>query len=266
MQLFRTTDGTALNYRSMGKGYPIVMLHSIYMNHTVFEKVAKRLARYFQVILIDMRGHGYSDKPLSIDFHQYAQDVYELMDFLYIDSATIIANELGGSIALDLSLRYPQKVSELILINPTAMDDLLPHERLFRKYAEKIRTWDESDQEKFLEKHLYYSNHKVRKFLKSVNDSAALLTDYEKNAVDQSFLNTNIKSFLQDISVRTLVIGGQANERVSRIESEYVAEQLPNAEYQLFKKSGVYPFVEETDRFLKAVKTFMHKTTKNMDL
>ncbi|MBI5975117.1 alpha/beta fold hydrolase [Staphylococcus canis] len=266
MQLFRTTDGTALNYRSMGRGYPIVMLHSIHMNHTVFEKIAKRLARYFQVILIDMRGHGYSDKPLNIDFHQYAQDVNELLDFLYIDRATFIANELGSSIALDLSLRFPQKVSELILINPTAMDDLLPEDRLFRKYAEKIRTWDDSDQEKFLEKHLYYSNHKVRKFLKSVNDSEGLLTDYEKNAVNQSFLNTNIKSFLPDITVRTLVIGGKANERVSPTESEYVAEHLANAEYQLFEKSGVYPFVEETEKFLKSVKAFMHKTTQNMDL
>ncbi|QLK85408.1 alpha/beta fold hydrolase [Staphylococcus sp. 17KM0847] len=266
MQLFRTSDGTAINYRSMGNGYPIVMIHSIYMNHTVFETIAQRLSRYFQVILIDMRGHGYSDKSLKITFQQFSQDVKELMDFLYIDSATVIANELGSSIALDLAARQPNMVKELILINPTVQDDTLPHDRLFRKYAEKIRTWDDSEQEKFLDKHLYYSNRKVRKFLKTVNDSSALLTDYERAAVDNAFLHTNVALLLPDIHVRTLVIAGQANRRVTPLESKDVADMLPNAEYEVFKKSGVYPFVEEKEYFLKVVKAFMHKTTHHMHL
>ncbi|MBA8778087.1 alpha/beta hydrolase [Staphylococcus schleiferi subsp. coagulans] len=266
MELFRTSDGTALNYRSMGKGYPIVMIHSIYMNHTVFEDIATRLARYFQVILIDLRGHGYSDKPLAIDFHEYSQDIKELMDFLYIESATVIGHELGSTVALDLTLSASNKVSELILINPTADDTLLPHERLFRKYAETIRTCNESEQEKFLEKHLYHSKGKVRKFLKNVNDSEALLTDYEKTAVDHSFTENGLEKILPEIHVRTLIIAGQANERVTPNESKHVAELMPNATYELFNKSGVYPFVEEKEKFLKQVKDFMQRTTHHMEL
>lgn len=266
MKLFRTSDGTAINYRSMGDGYPIVMIHSIYMNHTVFEGIAQRLSRYFQVILLDMRGHGYSDKPLKISFNDFSQDIKELMDYLYIESATVIANELGSSIALDLAARHPEMVKELVLINPTVQDDILPHDRLFRKYAAKIRTWDKSEQEKFLEKHLYYSNRKVRKFLKGVNDSAALLTDYEAAAVDNAFLNTNVELLLPNIHTRTLVISGQANKRVTSLEAKDVADQLSHATFSLFKRSGVYPFVEEKDHFLKTVKDFMYKTTKNMEL
>ncbi|MCS4486513.1 alpha/beta fold hydrolase [Staphylococcus americanisciuri] len=266
MELFRTSDGTAINYRSMGKGYPIVMIHSVYMNHTVFEGIAQRLARYFQVIMIDLRGHGYSDKPLKIDFNQFGQDIKEIMDYLYIESATIIANELGSSVALDLAARHPQMVKELILINPTIEDDMLPHDRLFRKYAAKIRTWDKSEQNTFLDKHLYYSNRKVRKFLKNVNDSVSLLTDYESAAVDNAFLNTNVKLLLPNIQVRTLVIGCQANKRVTPLEAKEVAESLPNATFSLFKRSGVYPFVEEKENFLKVVKDFMHQTTHHMEL
>ncbi|EGQ3390899.1 alpha/beta hydrolase [Staphylococcus pseudintermedius] len=266
MHLFRSSDGTALNYRSMGKGYPIVMVHSVYMNHTVFEDIAKRLSRYFQVILVDLRGHGYSDKPLTIDFHDYSQDLKELMEFLYIECATFIAIEMGSAVALDLVQRDPKKVSELILINPTVSGEGLPHERLFRKYAETIRTWSDSEQDKFLEKHLYYAKGKVRKFLKSVNDSAALLTDYEKNAVDQSFTDFELDEPLSEVQIRTLVIAGVANERIAPSESENIAELMPNATYELFKKSGVYPFVEEKEKFLKTVKSFMQRTTHNMDL
>ncbi|ARJ51163.1 alpha/beta fold hydrolase [Staphylococcus lutrae] len=266
MQLFKASDGTALNYRSMGKGYPIVMVHSIYMNHTIFEDIAKRLSRYFQVILIDLRGHGYSDKPLQIDFPEYSQDLKELMDFLYIECATVIGIELGSAVALDLVRRAPEKVSELILINPTVEEEVLPDERLFRKYAEKIRTWSEAEQAKYLDKHLYFANGKVRRFLKGVNDSAALLTDFEKTAVEESFTDIDLEGFLPEVHVRTLVIAGVANERVIPNESEYVAQLLPNATYALFKKSGVYPFVEEKEKFLKTVKNFMQRTTHNMDL
>ena len=266
MELFRTSDGTAINYRSMGTGYPIVMIHSVYMNHTVFEEIAQRLSRYFQVIMIDLRGHGYSDKPLKINFNQFSQDIKEVMDYLYIESATVIANELGSSVALDLAARHPEMVKELILVNPTVQDDMLPHDRLFRKYAAEIRTWDKREQEAFLEKHLYYSHRKVRKFLKNVNDSASLLTDYEASAVDNAFLHTNVALLLPSIEVRTLVISGQANKRVTPFEAKDVADEMPNATFSLFKRSGVYPFVEEKEHFLKTVKNFMHKTTHHMDL
>lgn len=139
MKLFRTSDGTALYYRSMGHGEPIIMIHTIHMNHTVFEDISKRLSRHYQVILIDLRGHGYSDKPLSIAFQAFAQDINELMEFLYLKSSMIVANELGSIVAMDLAVRYPNKVTELVLINPTVSNDLLPKERLFLKYAEKIQ-------------------------------------------------------------------------------------------------------------------------------
>ncbi|UEX89861.1 alpha/beta fold hydrolase [Staphylococcus ratti] len=262
MKLFRTTDGTALNYRSMGHGKPIIMIHTIHMNHTVFEDVAKRLSRHYQVILIDLRGHGYSDKPLRIDFEDYAQDISELMDFLYLKSSLIIANELGSSIAMDLAVRFPDKVTELVLINPTASNDMLPKERLFLKYAEKVRTWDKADQEQFFEKHLYYAKSKVRKFLKGVDNSAELLTDYEQRAVDSSFQNKDIKDLLMQVNKRTLVIAGDANERVTPIESKDVADLIKDSEFLIFKKSGVYPFVEEKERFLKTLKTFTEKSAK----
>lgn len=262
MKLFRTSDGTALYYRSMGQGDPVIMIHTIHMNHTVFEDIAKRISRKYQVILIDLRGHGFSDKPLHIDFKQFAQDIKELMEFLYLKSSLLIANELGSAVAMDFAVRYPEKVTKLVLINPTASNEILPKERLFLKYAEKVRTWDNSEQEKFFEKHLYYSKNKVRKFLKSVDNSAELLTEYEHRAVNQAFQNVDIKELTTEVHKRTLVIAGDANERVTPMEAKDVADLIPDSEFCLFKKSGVYPFVEEKERFLKTVKAFVEKSSK----
>ena len=72
---------------------------------------------------------------------------------------------MGATIA-HLSKQYPEYVSSLTMINPTSIEGELPEERLFRKYAHKIRNWNEDKQEKFLDKHRYYKHRKVNKFLK----------------------------------------------------------------------------------------------------
>ncbi len=84
MDLFTRNDGTTLHYNTLGEGYPVVLIHTAYDNYTVFNDVAKKLAKSFQVVLIDLRGHGYSDKPRHIAFQEFADDIIALLDFIYI--------------------------------------------------------------------------------------------------------------------------------------------------------------------------------------
>ena len=67
---------------------------------------------------------------------------------------------MGATIIAHLSKQYPEYVSSLTMINPTSIEGELPEERLFRKYAHKIRNWNEDKQEKFLDKHRYYKHRK----------------------------------------------------------------------------------------------------------
>ncbi|EKU46015.1 alpha/beta fold hydrolase [Staphylococcus massiliensis] len=261
MDLYRTQDNTALKIKSMGEGKPIVFIHSIFSNSTVFDELAYRLSYRYQVIQIDLRGHGFSDKPMKIDFHDYADDIIQIMDSLYINQTTIIAHELGSFMAVELATKYPDRIKDLVLINPTDTHDILPQERLFRKYAEKIRTWDTTEQTKFLEKHLYYARRKVRKFMKSVSDSATLLTDYERQAVEHSFLNHHNSEYYAKVQAPTLIISGKYNERISSVDSQKVKDLMPNASMEIFNKSGVFPFVEEKDRFFKIVRKFIQNNS-----
>ena len=100
-------------------------------------------------MLIDLRGHGYSDKPRIIKFNEFADDIILLLDYLYIEQAAFIGHELGANIIADLAVRYPEYCSSLTLVNPTSIEGELPAERLFRKYANEIRNWEDNKQEKF---------------------------------------------------------------------------------------------------------------------
>ena len=88
----------------------------------MFNDVAKALSKSFQVVLIDLRGHGYSDKPRHIEFHEFADDVKALLDYIYIDQAAYIGHEMGAIVASDVAVRYPDYVSSLTLVNPTSIE------------------------------------------------------------------------------------------------------------------------------------------------
>ena len=61
-----------------------------------------------------------------------------------------------GHLLLLISVRNPGYISSITLVNPTSIEGELPEERLFRKYAHKIRNWEDDKQEKILDKRRYY--------------------------------------------------------------------------------------------------------------
>jgi hypothetical protein len=64
----------------MGQGYPVVLVHTAFENASIFQNLAHALSKTFQVVLLDLRGHGYSDKPRHIKFNEFADDIILLLD------------------------------------------------------------------------------------------------------------------------------------------------------------------------------------------
>ena len=107
MELFTRKGGFTLNYNTMGQGYPVVLVHTAFENASIFQNLAHALSKTFQVVLLDLRGHGYSDKPRHIKFNEFADDIILLLDYLYIDQAAFIGHEMGATIIAHLSKQYP---------------------------------------------------------------------------------------------------------------------------------------------------------------
>lgn len=258
MDLFTTNDGTVINYRTTGEGEAIVMLHTAFDNLTIFNDIESEFNDKYQVVLVDLRGHGYSDKKDYIHFAEYAEDIKQLLDYLYIDHCSFIGHEMGASIAATIAARNPDMVKSLTLINPTLLNDMFPGERLYRNYAEKIRNWDENDQQKFLDSHLYYSKRKAKKQLKHMSTTNDLLTKKERNAVKASFNDNRITDYLSQLDLPTLIIAGQHGERTTVVEAKEVGDYINNeVKFVVFDKSGLYPFSEEKEKFVTSVKHFL---------
>jgi pimeloyl-ACP methyl ester carboxylesterase len=101
------------------------MLHgwgaSIYMFRHAFEHLPESGAR---TIAADLRGYGLSDKPLADNAYSlkaFCADLDALLDTLELPRVALVGQSMGGGLALRYALREPERVSKLVLINPTGL-------------------------------------------------------------------------------------------------------------------------------------------------
>ena len=112
-----------------GDGPPLLLLHGYPQTGYIWHKIAPRLARYFTVIVADLRGYGDSDKPpTSADHAVYskramATDMISVMAELGYQRFFVAGHDRGGRVAHRLARDYPEAVERLAVLDiaPTTM-------------------------------------------------------------------------------------------------------------------------------------------------
>ena len=108
-------------YEVRGEGFPLVMIHGLGANLDWWDpSMVQELSKRFTTVTFDNRGAGrtdVSDKRYTIRL--FADDTAGMMDSLGISRAHVIGISMGGMIAQELVLNYPQKVEKLVLCSTT---------------------------------------------------------------------------------------------------------------------------------------------------
>lgn len=111
-----------LSILAAGRGEPVVLIHGLGATKVSFLPTVAALApQEYRTISLDLPGFGDSTKPLLAPYHPpfFARAVVELLDALEIDSAHLIGNSMGGRVALEIGLRYPERARSLSLLAPS---------------------------------------------------------------------------------------------------------------------------------------------------
>ncbi len=112
------TNGINTYYEIHGTGEPVVFIGGLGADTFLWFRQVPELSKQFQVIVFDTRGAGQSDKPEEpYTIKMFADDTAGLMNALKIEKAGIVGASLGGLIAQQFAITYPQMVSHLILVD-----------------------------------------------------------------------------------------------------------------------------------------------------
>lgn len=112
-------QGTVLAWTELGVGPPLVLLHGLGDSHRTWRRVAPRLADHFRVLLLDLPGHGLSDRPdapYTLDW--YAAMVFAWLDAIGVGTASVVGHSYGGGVAQWMVLAARSRVERLALVAP----------------------------------------------------------------------------------------------------------------------------------------------------
>ena len=101
-----------------GQGHPLVLIHGVGLDHTMWDRVVEELAWQHRVLRYDLLGHGRSDDPPGPRrADDFVDQLLEVLDLHQIESSDVVGLSLGGLIALMAAARHPNRVRRNVLVS-----------------------------------------------------------------------------------------------------------------------------------------------------
>src|SRR3954463_1084886 len=110
--------GHRAEYREIGDGPPVVLIHGMINSSRHWEAVARQLSRRHRVIAPDLIGHGDSATPRGdYSLGAHAAAIRDLLTVLGVERASIVGHSLGGGVAMQFFYQFPQRTERLALVS-----------------------------------------------------------------------------------------------------------------------------------------------------
>jgi len=249
-----------LNYQQLGQGSDIILIHGLFGRLENLNMVAKVLSENYRVTSVDVRNHGDSFHDSLMDYPSMAQDVVELIQHLAIDSAIVLGHSMGGKIAMELALTYPNLVERLIVadIAPVAYP---PHHNSIiagLKAIDLSAVKQRKDADMQLAQ--YVDNSGVRQFLLGNLSSNNGQFSFKCNIDNIAKNYPNImKSYQGSNSYKgpTLFIKGANSDYILPEHRSEILRLFPQSRARIIEGAGHWLHAEKTVAFNRSVISFL---------
>jgi 3-oxoadipate enol-lactonase len=109
-------NDTQTYFEIAGEGRCLTLVHGNTMDTRVWDQQFGYFAEHYRVLRYDLRGCGKSEEPTSP--YAFDRDLKSLLDYLSIEQTAVLGISVGGGIALNFTLNYPEKVYALVAVDP----------------------------------------------------------------------------------------------------------------------------------------------------
>jgi pimeloyl-ACP methyl ester carboxylesterase len=253
---FAEVNGTRLYYEAAGEGQALVLIHGFALDTRVWDDQFDVFAQQYRVIRLDLRGYGRSALPAAENY-RHVDDLKALLDYLDLQlglpGATLIGLSMGGGVAIDYALTYPETVRALVLVDST-----LGGFRWAINWSVKAREVGlESARKRWLAHPIFAASFEQPEVAARI---AQIVEDYSGwhwlNRDPDRGMATAIER-LTEIHVPALVIVGERDLPDFQAIADILVQGIPRAHKKVLRGSGHLPNMESPLAFNDCVLNFL---------
>lgn len=259
----KLANGRTIHYLDQGTGPVVVFLHgsgSGASGHSNFKFNYPFLAANgYRVIVPDLIGYGYSDKPDDVEYHIdfFVECVKQTLDVIGIDKVSLVGNSLGGAIAIRCALSYPDLVEKLNLMAPGGIEDqpayfTMPGMQIMKEVftggPSKARL------EQFIRRGLVYDDSVVDEQL--VNERWGI-AQQQNTQVITSMVVPNMEDQLGELRCPIIAFWGANENMMPETGIAKLTKKCKNIRLMIVSECGHWVMVEHKDLFNRMTLDFL---------
>ncbi|WP_304635200.1 MULTISPECIES: alpha/beta fold hydrolase [Pseudoalteromonas] len=250
-----------LNYQQSGQGSHVVLIHGLFGSLENLNVIAKALSENYTVTNIDLRNHGKSFHSDSMNYTVMAADVLELLNHLNINKAHIVGHSMGGKVAMQLALSYPERVEKLVVMDISPVANKPRHSAIFKGLNDVANSavTDRKAADEILAKQIPELG--VRQFLlKSFakNEQGQYQWRFNLAVLDQQYENILAQLDENDSCLcDTLFIKGNDSDYILAEHRPVIMALFPNSKAKIIHGAGHWLHAQKPFAVNKAISDFL---------
>lgn len=259
------TKGASYGYELTGKGETIVLLHGFTGNKNTWDSFVNQWAKQFQVLTVDLPGHGETNVENERSMNELCRDLNDLFNYLNVSSIHLLGYSMGGRVALSYALNFPERVSTLILESASPGLNTEKERMKRRKSDEQLAQMILNNGIKpFID---YWENISLFDTQKKL--PARIREDIRKERLSatKEGLSLSLRTLgtgnqpswwehLHELKIPVYLLVGNLDEKFVKINRE-MKKSLPNATLEIVRGVGHAIHVEDDEKFAKLVEGFI---------
>jgi pimeloyl-[acyl-carrier protein] methyl ester esterase len=255
---------TFIHTETYGHGKAIVLVHGWAMHSGIWRSFAKELAKYYQVTLVDLPGHGKSETMSPFTLETVSKALIDAI--IPYDSCSWLGWSLGAAIVVEIARQNPEKVNHLTLLAGTpcfVKKDAWPgmDEQVLENFATSLQKDSQATLLRFLSlqiKGLADQKSALQKIIPLVSECPTPNQDTLQAGLTL-LKNTDLREAFANLKIPVAAILGQLDTLVPVIVGENMQSLLPEMDVTIIARAGHVPFLSHEYGAIKAVRDIMDK-------
>jgi pimeloyl-ACP methyl ester carboxylesterase len=271
-------DGNPINTIELGPeedrgAQPLVFVHGLSGSWPNWLEQLPAFAAGHRVITLDLPGFGHSPMPgQEISISGYARVLEQLLAHLGVDAAAVVGNSMGGFIAAELAIAYPQRVERLVLVSAAGISThnhrgsvtALPAMRTLERSLMAAAAWTASKSDNVARRARLRDAALGVVVRHPSKLEAALAAEQIRGAGKPGFmqgleavLHYEIRERLREIACPTLIVWGDSDRLISVRDADVFADLIPNSRKVVFGDTGHMSMLERPEAFNALLEEFL---------